>query len=148
MTFRFPLAGVLRLRSSLVRAERARLLALLAEMVQIRTEVISLEEEMQRAAVSLRSKLGQGITGAELALESSLRQQREKFRLVLLRKLAGLEVRRRKQVEIYRRVRQQREILESLQARQLAQYELEQKRREQMRLDEVFLLSLPANTDE
>ena len=123
-------------------------MALLAEMVQIRTEVISLEEEMQRAADSLRSRLGQGITGAELALESSLRQQREKFRLVLLRKLAGLEVRRRKQVEIYRRVRQQREILESLQARQLAQYELEQKRREQMRLDEVFLLSLPANTDE
>jgi flagellar export protein FliJ len=148
MAFRFTLAGVLRLRSSLERAEKARLLVLLAEMVQIRTEVIALDEEMQRAAVSLRSKLGQGITGAELELESSLRQQREKLRLVLLRKLAGLEVRRRKQVEIYRRVRQQREILESLQARQLAQYELEQRRREQMRLDELFLLSIAASSDE
>ena len=148
MAFRFSLAGVLRLRASLERAERARLLAVLAEMVPIRVEILALEEEMRAAAESLRSALGRGLSGAELQWETGLRQQRDKRRLELLRKFATLEVRRRKQVEIYRRARQQREILENLKARQLAQYELEQKRREQMRLDEVFLLSMAANSEE
>jgi len=148
MAFRFSLAGVLRLRASLERAERARLLAVLAEMVPIRVEILALEEEMRAAAESLRSALGRGLSGAELQCETELRQQRDKRRLELLRKFATLEVRRWKQVEIYRRARQQREILENLKARQLALYELEQKRREQMRLDEVFLLSMAANSEE
>ncbi len=124
------------------------MLAVLAEMVPIRVEILSLEEEMRAAAENLRNALGRGLSGAELQCETGLRQQRDKRRLELLRKFATLEVRRRKQVEVYRRARQQREILENLKARQLAQYELEQKRREQMRLDEVFLLSLAANSEE
>ena len=148
MAFQFSLAGVLRLRASLERAERGRLLAVLAEMVPLRVEILSVEEEMRAAAENLRNALGQGLSGAELQWESELRRQRDKRRMELLRKFAGLEVRRRKQAEIYRRASQQREIIENLKARQLAQYELEQRRREQMRLDEAFLLSLAANSEE
>jgi flagellar biosynthesis chaperone FliJ len=57
-----------------------------------------------------------------------------------LKKLSDLERKRKEQQERYMQVRMQRKIISNLYERRRAEYDLDQSRREQQRIDELFLI--------
>jgi flagellar biosynthesis chaperone FliJ len=57
-----------------------------------------------------------------------------------LKKLSDLERRRKEQQERYMQARMQRKIISNLYQRQRAEYDVDQSRREQQRIDELFLI--------
>jgi len=140
MAFRFSTQPVLRLRASYERIERLRLHALLALIVRVRDEIAEVENDSAKARRSVQEMLRAGMMGAELHLEA----QSEKMRVERMR---GLEIRlaellraREKQQLVYQTALQKLKILENLRQRKWDEYTREQARREQQRLDELYLL--------
>jgi flagellar export protein FliJ len=140
MAFRFSLQPVLRLRSSYERLERLRLHALLALIVRVREEIAAVEMESAKARRSVQEMLEAGMAGAELHFETesektrSVRKQGLELRLVELQRL------REKQQLAYQAALQKMKILENLRRRKRDEYTRELARREQNRLDELYLL--------
>ncbi len=140
MPFHFSLKALLRLRESVEKAELQRLRMIAAQALQLRTEIESLEGEIHAKRQELLEQAAAGISGAELhlaALSEFVHQQR---RTEMLTKLRELERARKKQQVRYTEARQQREILSNLRQRQLSVYLREEARREQQRVDELFLI--------
>ncbi|MGA6960276.1 MAG: flagellar FliJ family protein [Candidatus Acidiferrales bacterium] len=81
-----------------------------------------------------------GIAGAELHFELQAENMRLERKRQFTVRLAALEKREHLQREAYRAARQKREILSNLRQRKWDEYRREQARREQQRLDELFLL--------
>ena len=141
MSFHFTLNGLLRLRESLERAELQRLQSIAAAVILARTEVELLEEKMDAAQRRIcNTVMTAGMTGAELHFEGMREDARNVLRSELLKDLSELERRRKDQQERYMQARMQRQIISNLYERQHAEYDLNQSRREQQRIDELFLI--------
>jgi flagellar biosynthesis chaperone FliJ len=84
--------------------------------------------------------LSAGRTGAELHFAGVLREKLQQFRLELQSEMSRLELARQQALGAYHRAYREREILESLRARERHDYEQEQLRREQQELDAAHLL--------
>lgn len=139
MSFRFHLAGVLRLRESIERAEQLALNLIIQQMVPVERDLRHLEEIQDRVRERLQSSLARGLSAAEVRevseRESQLRQSAETLRSRLL----ALEVRRIAQLEIYKKARQEVEILSEIRAQNFRSYRRTQRRQEQKELDDLFL---------
>jgi flagellar export protein FliJ len=141
MSFHFALNGLLRLRESLERAELQRLQSIAAAVIQARTEIELLETEMDAAQRhTFNTVLTAGMTGAALHFEGMRQDARNSLRSELFKKLSDLERRRKEQQERYMQARMQRKIISNLYERQRAEYDADQSRREQQRIDELFLI--------
>jgi len=140
MAFLFSLESVRRLRRSLEKQEEQRLLAIAANLVKARTALERLDAERGEARRTALREMQSGASGAflnfELVCEGAYAAARQK----ILQQIVDLERLRREQIGIYRRARQQREILDNLREQRLAEYTLEAARREQQRMDELFLM--------
>jgi flagellar export protein FliJ len=141
MAFHFSLNGVLRLRESLEKAELQQLRAIAAAVASSRAELDSLDKDIEAAQRwTLDAAATRGLTGAELHFEVLREGVLRAVRSSLAEKLVGLERKREEQQQRYLQARRQREILSNLYQRQLAAYRLQQSRREQQRIDELFLI--------
>lgn len=141
MSFHFTLNGLLRLRESLERAELQRLQSIAEAVTLARTEIELMETEMDVAQRrTFNTVLTAGMTGAELHFEGMKKDARNGLRSELLKKLSDLERRRKEQQERYMQARMQRKIISNLYERQRAEYDLDQSRREQQQIDELFLI--------
>jgi flagellar export protein FliJ len=140
MAFHFTLKGLLRLRLSLERAELQKLKAIAGAVAAARAEVESVEKEIEARRRAFAALLAEGLTGAEWHFEIAREASLLALRAELLKKLADLEEKRKQQQARYIQAHQQREILSNLRERQLAAYELEESRRAQQRIDELFLI--------
>ena len=141
MAFHFSLNGVLRLRESLEKAEMQQLRAIAAAVASSRADLDSLDKNIETARRwTLDATATRGLTGAELHFEVLRESVLQTVRSSLAEKLAALERKRDEQQQRYLQARRQREILSNLYQRQLAAYRLEQSRREQQRIDELFLI--------
>jgi flagellar protein FliJ len=140
MAFQFSLQPVLRLRASYERIERLRLLQIAAAIVQVQNEIASSVQESAKAGQDLRQRLTTGSSGVEIQFETVCEKARLNYRHALVARLAGLRRRHEAQKVVYRMARQKREILENLRERRFHEYQVEQARREQRALDELFLL--------
>jgi flagellar export protein FliJ len=141
MAFHFSLNGVLRLRESLEKAELQQLRAIAAAVAFSRADLDSLDKNIETARRwTLDATATRGLTGAELHFEVLREGVLQTVRSSLAEKLAALERKRDEQQQRYLQARRQREILSNLYQRQLAAYRLEQSRREQQRIDELFLI--------
>lgn len=141
MSFHFNLNGLLRLRESLERAELQRLQSIAAALILAQTEIELLEKDMEAAQRrTFNTVLTAGMTGAELHFEGMKEDARNQLRSELLKKLSDLERRRKEQQERYMQARMQRKIISNLYQRQRAEYDVHQSRREQQRIDELFLI--------
>lgn len=141
MAFHFTLNGVLRLRESLEKAELQRLQFIASAIATTRAEIESIENDLLAAQIrTFNTVTTAGLTGAELHLEAEREAAMNELRSQLLTKLAGLEQKRKEQHARYLKARMQREILSNLRLRQLAAYELDQSRRTQQWIDELFLI--------
>jgi flagellar export protein FliJ len=142
MPFRFSLETVLRIRKSFVRLEHLRLLALAAVVEHVRRELESHDRESEKAVQNAQRDLLIGSVAAELQFESVRRAIRLQQRFALENRLVELGHLHRKQQLILLAAQKKRDILENLRSRKLAAYHREQVRREQQRIDELFVARL------
>lgn len=147
MAFHFSLEAVLRLRHSQERAERLKLEAIISEQAQAQSRLQEVMKKSFQIHRQFQERLGGGMAGSELQLEA-LREANVNLVCKRLRTLLlELDLQRVKQIQIFFRVRRSREVLESLRLRKLDLYRIEQGRREQQELDNIFLMR-QGNQDE
>ena len=140
MAFRFSLQPVLRLRASHERLERLRFLAIIARVVRTRQEIADCEKENASLRRTFQRQLRGGITAAEIHFERVCERRRAEHTEHLSARLAELERLQAKQRLVYQAALQKRDILENLRQRKWRPYRLDQARREQQRLDELFVI--------
>lgn len=148
MAFRFALQPVLLLRRSQQRQERLRLEAIGSELGQARLRL----EQMKNASLEwgrqMQNSLGAGEPGALVQWD---RWRGERFAAAVADqevRVAHIEELRRTQLQTYMKARQRRELVESLLQRREDAYRLEERRRAQQRLDDIFLMRLNLSGDE
>lgn len=140
MAFRFRLETILRLWQGRQRQERRKLEALGARLAALRTERKRVRENSIQSRRENGKRLGEGAAGAELHFIETCEDNRHSFLGWLQEQINAAESDLRKQMAVYQAVERQCKILENLRRRQMAIYRQEEDRREQKRLDEVFLL--------
>jgi flagellar export protein FliJ len=140
MAFVFPLQGVLRVRELQERSELQRLQALAAQMAAARAEIANLETEAEQIRRGVWQDASAGISGAELHFSAARESASLERRRLLQTKLQELERAQQAQMQRYLQVRRKKETIAHLREEQLAAYELEQSRRAQRQLDELFLV--------
>jgi len=140
MAFRFTLAPLLRLRQSI---ERQRILKLQEANLQVsraQEKLAQLERSLSEAAQSDAAALQAGRTAAELQFASVLRENLHHYRQELQSDILQFELLRQQALGEYHRAYREREVLETLRARERRVYQQEQLRRQQQELDATYLL--------
>jgi len=99
-----------------------------------------LERFLSDSAQSESAGLSAGCTGAELQFASVLRDNLRHFRQELQSDIRNLELLRQQVASAYHQAYREREVLETLRARQRRDYQQEQLRRQQQELDATYLL--------
>jgi len=141
MPFHFSLAAVLRLRQNLEERERLRLQALHARRAALQCQLDETRAAMLKLQSGNAKRLrAESLTGAELQflrlIEDSLEGQLAKLKQAAERMQQQIA----EQAQRYRERRQAREALQSLREARFAEYRIQQQRREQALLDELYLL--------
>ena len=141
MSFQFSLAAVLRLRQSLEDRERLRLEGLHARQAALLHELQQNRDTCKRMQASVRRSLQKALTPAgELQFFNTVGESFAGQRRQLQAALQSLRREIATQEKQYAEQRQEREILETLRQARLAEYRIQQQRREQAALDELHLL--------
>ncbi len=140
MAFQFALAPLLRLRRSLERQRTLQLQEANLRVARARQTLADLERFITEAAQSDAAALASGRTAAELQFAILLRQQRQHYREQLKAGLNELELERQRALDAYHQAYREREVLETLRARQRSAYQQEQSRRQQLEVDASHLL--------
>jgi flagellar export protein FliJ len=139
MTMHFPLRPVLRLRRSQERNERLKLEAVSSQVARARMLLDELTKRSHEWSRQIQDSLGASAPGSQLQWDSFHGANLIAARASQAGRLLGLEKQRRTQLRLYLQARQQRELIETLFRRAIETYRLEQLRREQQRLDDLFL---------
>lgn len=140
MPFRFTLDPVLRFRRGMEEQQERLLAEANRKVAQAERALLDLDGYLAESADRNQQDLGHGLTSAELQLRLKVRAALLEWRLTLAAERTKRETERAGQLNHYRHARRQREVMESLRDSQLVSYRREQVRREQIRLDEMFLL--------
>jgi flagellar FliJ protein len=140
MSFRFALAPILRLRQSIERQCTLQLQEASLQVSRAQDTLAQLERFLSESAQSDSQGLAAGRTAAELQFASVLRENLQHFRQELQADLRKLELRRQQAASEYHQAYRERDVLETLRARQHRVYQQEQLRRQQQELDAVYLL--------
>ena len=148
MAFDFSLEPVLRLKRGQERLERRKLEAIHSEQAQVLANLDEIVESHLESRRRVQRELALTMTGSELQFHAKRDEGATNFRLALRTRLAEIEQRRLTQMQVYRKIRQSRETLENLRNRKLEIYRVEQARREQQVLDDLFLMRQSISVEE
>lgn len=140
MPFRFTLEPVLTVRAGFERLERNRLLLISAALARVRESLEFLAKDYAAAHAAMLAKLAAGVPSGELELDRLLQQAIRDRRRSLQAREAEFLAKQKSQQRLYLAAKTRREILDELRSRRRAQYRAAELRREQQRLDELFLL--------
>jgi len=140
VSFRFALAPLLRLRQGIERQRTLQLQEANLQVSRAQETLSQLDRFLSDSAQSDCAALSAGRTGAELQFAAVLRENLEYFRGELQCDIRKLELLRQQAVSAYRQAYREREVLETLRARQRSLYQQEQLRRDQQELDAAHLL--------
>jgi flagellar export protein FliJ len=139
MSFRFPLATVLRYRESIEQREHFALEKLQIEVAGVTVQIRQTEEACTTAAETRAAKLAQGIRAVELQFayeyHHALEEQLDAFRKLL----RELKMKWSQQLACYQLARRNRKTLEKLRDNQLEAYNRERAKHEQATMDDIFL---------
>ena len=141
MKFQFALEAVLRVRSIREDQQRSLLLAANAECDRLRGQLDAIEQDHARRRAMVSAQMASGMGGAELQYDAECRRQAQMLRNRILADLEQARKRALQENEKYLSLRRDRRAMEALRDSAQRQFELEQRRREQLGLDEMFLLS-------
>jgi flagellar FliJ protein len=140
MSFRFALAPLLRLRQSIERQRTLQLQEANLQVSRAQETLAQLERFLSDSAQSDSTALKAGCTAAELQFASVLRENLHRFRQELQSDIRKLELLRQQAASEYHQAYREREVLETMRARQRRAYQQEQLRRQQQELDAAYLL--------
>jgi flagellar export protein FliJ len=147
LAFRFTLASLFRLWQSRERYERRKLESLAARVAALCAEIRRVELVSAEARRAAGARLGAGIAAAELHFATQCEHSRQELLEKLGERLKDTENERLAQMAVYQAVERQMKILENLRRRQYETFRVEENRREQKHLDELFLLRMSAAGD-
>jgi flagellar export protein FliJ len=148
MAFQFSLEAVLHLRRGQEHVERLKLEAILSEQARTRASLEELIHNHFELRRHFQRDLGNGLAGSELQHEALREANVTSLRASLRTRLVELDQQRWAQARIFSKARQNREVLENLRLRKLNLYRIEQGRREQQQLDDLFLMQQGIRVDE
>jgi flagellar export protein FliJ len=140
MGFEFGLQGLLRVRESFERKEELKLAVAIGELKRLKVLLASIRGELASTGDRISNLLAGGTTGADLHLlcfEKMLLERREQA-LAHIVSTALKEV-QQQQIRL-KEARQKRMVLEDLREKQLALFLLVEGRRDQQKLDDIFLM--------
>jgi flagellar export protein FliJ len=140
MPFRFPLQALLHFRQSLEHQQELRLRAANQQVAQVRHALEQLDGRIRQTQTLSSQSLASGTTGAELSFLQASEALMHTRRQELERELLRCQHLRDQQERIFLQARRERETFESLRSQQFRAYQLDQARREQRRLDDLFLM--------
>lgn len=127
---------------------RLRLEAILSELARTRAMFDQVNRNFLESRRRFQQDLGETLSGSELQFEALRGTGVESTRLSLRTRLEELNRHRAAQMQQFLSARQRREILENLRHRKLDLYRLEQSRRDQQELDDLFLMRSGIPSDE
>jgi flagellar export protein FliJ len=140
MAFRFPLEVLLRVRQGLERQQELRLQEANHRIAALRRQIEDVVGEVDEIIIRRRPQLASGISGAELQFDVLCRSVLTTRRDVLEKQLIDAEAHRFSCYADFQQARRQREVMDTLRLHQLQDYNQQQARRDQRRLDDMFLL--------
>jgi flagellar export protein FliJ len=142
MSFRFSLAAVLKYRKNLEQREYLALGRVQQEIAQVEARLSRCEEWLSEITNLRAAETVRGIASVHLQdayeRERGLEIQRDELQVTR----QELKMKRLQCLKAYELARQKREILEELRNQQLHAYVLDQSRREQRQVDDMFLSRL------
>lgn len=140
MAFRFSLHVVLRVRQSLEHQQELLLQAANHRTTALRREIDDLERSMEEIAAQRAGQLKSGLSAAELQFAVLCRSALWERRQQLEQSLNKAREERDACAQVFRKVRRDREVVETLRDRQFQLYRQLEARQNQRRLDDLFLL--------
>jgi flagellar export protein FliJ len=140
MPFRFPLQTLLRFRQSMERQQELRLQEANRQVAAVRLQIENVEQRKDGLAETERRELAAGVSAAQLHFHILVRSLLGRKRELLEHELAQCEEVRRQRHSEFRQAHQEREVVTALREDQLRTYAQTEARREQRRLDDMFLL--------
>jgi flagellar FliJ protein len=140
MAFRFALAPLLRLRQSIERQCALRLREASLAAARAQDSLARLDHFLADSAQSDDASLSAGRRAAELQFASLYRENLRQLREELQSEVRKLELARQKAAADYHQAFREREVVETMRARQRRDYQQEELRREQQQLDAAHLL--------
>ena len=138
MAFRFSLASVLRVRESIERREELALQKAEQELARVRRRIDELTGEIAKAVEAREKALQQPIQAYKLQSMDAEINAGAEAKQTLLETLQTLQQQRDAQMKLYQAAYNGRRMLTDLSAQQKTEYELEQDRAQQKRLDDIF----------
>ncbi|HTS10137.1 MAG TPA: flagellar FliJ family protein [Candidatus Eisenbacteria bacterium] len=140
MGFHFAFEALYRLRQSVEHQQELRLRAANQQVAKVRHAIEQLTEQAAQLQVESSEHLASGTIAAEIrfmlhSINMLVLHQREAEQM-----LARASSMRDQQENVFRQARRERETLEILREQQLQRYQRTQLRRQQQRLDDLFLL--------
>jgi len=140
MAFRFPLEVLLRVRQGLERQHELRLQEANYRVAMLGQQIEDTHSEMQNISDRRRPQLESGISAAELQFDVLCRAVLSERRHTLEKQLVEAKALRHARSEDFLQARRQREVIDTLRHHQLQDYQQEEARQDQRRLDDLFLL--------
>jgi len=140
MPFRFPLQTLLRFRQSLERQQELRLQEAHQQVAAIRQQIARVRQSRAELDLEELRELQSGVSAAQLHFHILVRSLLAKRRESLEGELARREESLRERQQEFQAARRQREAVAALRDGQLRAYTQTEARREQRRLDDLFLL--------
>lgn len=140
MPFRFQFESVLHFRQSIEHQQELRLRVANQKVSKARHIIEKNLEALHQNRLFLSEKLARGTDAAEIQFFVAAQTALQLLRRDLERELARLGELRDQQQRMFVQARRERQTLESLRDQKITEYKQELARREQARLDELFLL--------
>lgn len=139
MSFRFSLRALLRLRQIYERRERMQLTVLNVAYGRLQHEYQECSERWMIGFEQLEKHLQGGTSGSEFQIAAVALQYSTTRHRQLKDQMNDLSLQVQRQTKIYIESQRKRKILESLRERELQAFELDENRREQQRIDDLFV---------
>lgn len=139
MAFVFSLAAVLALRQQREQQEERAFTAVLHELAAARETIGRIESELGRLHADHAQSGPQRLQAVSLHERYARIHVLEQGRAEMLARIAAIDAQRDAQQQIYLAARRDRDLLDELEGRQRASFALEASRREQKRMDDLFL---------
>lgn len=140
MPFKYRLEVLLRLQRSLEHQEENRLLACVARVAQLKAQFQFWENARFARKRRLVEELEAGAKGIFLQLAAEWDAGARRRQVEIRKQMEAAEELRLQQMQVYRKARQKREVLDDLRERQQTVYHQEELRQLQRTLDETFLI--------
>jgi len=140
MGFEFSLQGLLRVRESFEKKEEQKLTLAIAELKRLHAILEEVRKQLTSTAVRLYQLLVRGTTGADLHLLCLERILLERGEETLAESVRTALKEVQAQLARYQAAKQKRKILDDLREQQLALFLLAERRKDQQKLDDAYLV--------